>query len=211
MTLKIDNMRPVEHPPLRIENQAFHPVIRLPDSYDVYDFSEGYDPNRTREHEYGIGRYNEKRPCMYGGEQYDADRREIHVGIDIAAPVGEPIYAFFEGSVFQQGLNPLPWDYGPTIITRHSWLGQTVYALIGHLSMESLNRWSIGDTFRAGEQLATVGSQDVNGGWNPHVHFQLSLVRPSTYDIPGVVSDRDRQWALRAFPDPRLVLGPLYE
>ena len=30
------------------------------------------------------------------------------------------------------------------------------------------------------------------------------------HDLPGVVSSRDREQALRVYPDPRLVLGPLY-
>ena len=55
-----------------------------------------------------------------------------------------------------------------------------------------------------------MGTREVNGGWNPHLHFQLSLLEPETHDLPGAVSVADRSWALRAFPDPRLVLGPLY-
>jgi hypothetical protein len=29
-------------------------------------------------------------------------------------------------------------------------------------------------------------------------------------DLPGAVSDADREAALAIYPDPRLVLGPLY-
>ena len=63
---------------------------------------------------------------------------------------------------------------------------------------------------KLGEELATLGDKDVNGGWNPHLHFQLSWIKPVTFDLPGTVNNRDRAAALRAFPDPRLVLGPLY-
>ncbi len=35
-------------------------------------------------------------------------------------------------------------------------------------------------------------------------------VRPETHDMPGVVSPEDREQALRDYPDPRLVLGPIY-
>ncbi|EOD36591.1 hypothetical protein EMIHUDRAFT_226078 [Emiliania huxleyi CCMP1516] len=48
-----------------------------------------------------------------------------------------------------------------------------------------------------------------NGGWPPHVHYQLSMRRPRTHDLPGVVSFDDVTRAQDAFPDPRLVLGPL--
>ena len=108
------------------------------------------------------------------------------------------------------GENALPYDYGPTIITRHTWKAQTIYALHGHLSRESLQIWREGDVFTAGDELATLGTKEVNGGWNPHLHFQLSWIEPLTYDLPGTVNQRHRKPALRAFPDPRRVLGPLY-
>ena len=43
------------------------------------------------------------------------------------------------------------------------------------------------------------------------MHFQLSIEEPSTHDMPGVVSNADHAHALQMFPDPRLVLGDLYE
>ena len=43
------------------------------------------------------------------------------------------------------------------------------------------------------------------------VHFQLSLVEPETHDMPAVVSASQHAAALEQYPDPRTVLGPLYE
>lgn len=194
---------------LRTTGISFVPVIRLPPEYEVYDFTGGYDPNRVLRHPYGVGRYDEVRPGMYEGEQFEGIRN-IHVGIDIGCPAGEPVWAFFSGTVFKLGDNALPYDYGPTIITRHEWLDQEVFALHGHLSRASLTRWSEGDRFEAGEQIAAVGEPHENGGWNPHLHFQLSLIAPTTHDLPGAVSQEQRAQALHDFPDPRLVLGPLY-
>lgn len=201
-------MRP-NPPPLHTDGIHFHPVIPLPKEYEIYDFSEGYDPNRTLSHPYGIGRYDELRPGMYKGEQFEGIRN-IHVGIDIGCPAHTAVNVFFDGTVFKLGNNALPYDYGPTIITRHQWSGQVVYALHGHLSTASLSRWTEGDRLKAGDALATVGESHENGGWNPHLHFQLSLVEPEAHDLPGAVSAEDRDWARRAFPDPRLVLGALY-
>ena len=195
---------------LSVEGIEFGPVIRLPERYEVYDFTAGYDPDRYRSSPYGIGRYNEKRPTMYAGEQYEEPKRDIHIGLDIAAPVGTAVYAFYEGRIAFQGNNDKAYDYGPTIITEHTWLGQTVYALHGHLSRETLSLHRIGDTFDRGDIIGRLGTKAENGGWNPHLHFQLSLVQPTTYDLPGVVSAADREWALKNYPDPRLVLGPLY-
>ena len=40
---------------------------------------------------------------------------------------------------------------------------------------------------------------------------QLSLIPPPSHDMPGVVSRQDIARALDIFPDPLLVLGPLYD
>ena len=206
----LERLRTSDVAPLEVEGVEFHQVIDLPEQLEVYDFTQGYDPHRALTSPYGVGRYDERRPGMYLGEQFTEGQLDVHVGIDLAAPAGEPVHAFYEGTVFSLGDNALPYDYGPTIITRHTWRGQTVYALHGHLSRESLHRWSPGDRFTAGETLGWLGAKAVNGGWNPHLHFQLSLIAPDTHDMPGAVSVADRPWALRVFPDPRLVLGPLY-
>ena len=194
---------------LKTDGIVFGPVVKLPAEYELYDFAGGYDPNRTLTHDYGIGKYDEVRPGMYKGEQFEGVRN-IHVGIDIGTPAGEPVLAFFDGRIFKLGNNDLPYDYGPTIITEHTWLDQRVFALHCHLSTASLSLWKEGDLVRKGDIIAHVGEQHENGGWNPHLHFQLSLIEPETHDLPGAVSAADRQWARRAFPDPRLVLGPLY-
>ena len=82
--------------------------------------------------------------------------------------------------------------------------------MYGHLDAASIEGKRIGQKIEAGEVIAWFGDFDENGGWEPHLHFQLSLVEPETHDLPGVVASEDRERALRDYPDPRLVLGPLY-
>lgn len=187
----------------------FHPVIKLPHAFEVYDFSKGYDPDRTRKSEYGIGKYNEKRPGMYLADFYGGVRN-IHMGIDISAPVGTEIYAFFDGEVFLFGNNSAEGDYGYTLITRQIFEGVELYALHGHLSAGSLENKKVGQKFEKGEVIARVGDKTENGGWNPHLHFQLSYKKPLIPDLPGAVSEKDLDEALKIYPDPRLVLGKLY-
>jgi peptidoglycan LD-endopeptidase LytH len=191
------------------DESTFHPVIQLPAEYEIYDFTQGYDPDRTLSHPYGIGRYDEHRPGMYEGEQFEGIRN-IHMGIDIGCPAGEPVYAFSAGTIHKLGDNAIPYDYGPTLITRHQVGDDVLYALHGHLSRSCLDQWSEGDHFEAGQVLAHVGEKHENGGWNPHLHFQLSRIEPKTHDMPGAVSQADRVQALVDYPDPRLVLGPIY-
>lgn len=194
---------------LDLQGHVFAPVIRLPEGYEVYDFTSGYDPGRELASPYGVGRYDEKRRGVYTTELF-AGQRDIHVGVDLAAPVGEAVHAFFDGTVHRFGNNPAPGDYGYTLITEHQLGGRTVWALHGHLSARSIDGRFEGQRVSRGEVIAWVGDRHENGGWNPHLHFQLSLVRPEVADLPGAVSDADREAALAIYPDPRLVLGPLY-
>ncbi len=187
----------------------FHPVIQLPQDYEVYDFTAGYDENRQRSSPYGVGKYNERRKGMYMSELF-ANRRDIHVGIDLAGPLGEPVHAFFAGRILHLGYNSAPGDYGYTLVTEHELNDQILYALFGHLSAASLQDKSPGQSFAKGEVIAWLGDKNENGGWNPHVHFQLSLVRPTGPDLPGAVNEANLQEALKIYPDPRLVLGPIY-
>lgn len=211
----------------------FHPVINLPAEYTVNDFTKGYDENRERKHEFDIGRYNEKRPGMYSTEVFQ-NIRDIHMGIDIGGPVGTPVHSFWEGTVYSFGYNSAEGDYGHTVIIKHVLDGVELYALHGHLSAASIAGKVYDQPIQAGEILGWIGDRHENGGWNPHLHFQLSLLPPGeeslpgatepylivskeqalrgerSFDIPGVVSDTDHESALRIYLDPRLVMGPIY-
>ena len=190
---------------------VYHPVIFLPEDYEVYDFSSGYDPERTLSSPFGIGKYNEHRPGMYKGELFEEDQRTVHLGIDIGAPIGCPVHAFTKGIVFKQGYNPLPWDYGATIVTKHVIDGRDIYALHGHLSKHSLSLRNEGESFNRGDVIAYLGDKTENGGWNSHLHFQLCWSPPPNADMPGVTSLRERERALLKYPDPKMILGKLYD
>ncbi len=194
---------------LDVQGLEFHPVIRLPADYEVYDFTQGYDPARSMLSRYGVGKFDEVRVGMYTSELFQGERN-IHMGIDLAAPAGEPVYAFAAGEVFLFAYNAAEGDYGYTLITKHVLKDVEVYALHGHLAKRSLDGKVVGQRFPAGEVIAWLGEKHENGGWNPHLHFQLSLQRPEVCDMPGAVSAAQRADALRIYPDPRLVLGPLY-
>jgi len=193
-------------------NRPLHPVVRLPTqpgAVEVFDFTRGYDRERARP-DYGIGRYDEKRPGMYDAALFAEGARDVHMGVDIGAPAGTEVYAFDDGEVFLFGDNEAPGDYGPTLVTRHDFDGRPLYVLLGHLARRSLEGKRIGARFARGEVLGWVGEAHENGGWNPHVHVQLAWHAPERADLPGVVSEADRERAREAYPDPRLILGPLY-
>lgn len=187
--------------------EDYHPVVYLPDDYEVRDFTNGdYSPS---EYEFDIGRYDELRPGMYSTDLF-SDGRFLHIGIDIGAPVGTPCMAFDDGEISHFGYNPDDGDYGYVVITKHIIDGRSVWALYGHLSSKSVENKEIGQKISKGEVICWMGDKHENGGWESHLHFQLSLNEPETHDMPGVVSPDIRELALKDYPDPRLVLGPIY-
>jgi len=192
-----------------ILGECFSMIIDLPENISVHDFSS-QNKGKKISSPYSIGKYNEKRPNMYSGALFEDTGRYIHMGIDIGAPIGTPVKSFFNGEIYLFKYNGYELDYGYTIITKHILNNQSVYALYGHLSKVSIQDKQIGQQINSGDVLGYIGSEKENGGWHPHVHFQLSLIEPKECDLPGVVSDKNHDLALKVFPDPRLVLGQIY-
>ena len=189
-------------------SQKYHPVVLLPEDVQVLDLSTEAGMEAHRTSPFTIGRYNEVR-CIYTQAMFGGVRN-VHVGIDLGAPAGTPVHAFTDCLIHKMGVNSQAGDYGPTLVTEQFVDGERIWALFGHLSLGSLKGRSVGQKLQRGEVLGWIGNETENGGWPPHVHFQLSRVAPVGHDMPGVVTGADRDAALRDFPDPRWVLGPIY-
>ena len=188
-------------------SESFHPVVNLPDKYKILDLTKG--SWNSDKNEFSIGKYDEYRPNVYTTNLFE-ENRNIHVGIDIGGPVGTPCMAFMDGIIHNFGYNQEAGDYGNVVITEHKIMGKKFWSLYGHLDSESILNKVEGQLVKKGEIIGHFGSKQENGGWEPHLHFQLSLIEPITHDLPGVVAPEDRLQALQDYPDPRLILGPLY-
>ena len=204
LTYKVVPME--ESKPLDFQGYNFHFIVDLPELYHVHDFTNGIE---TSPHEYSVGKYDENRKGLYESELFEGERTH-HVGIDIGGPVGTPVFAFYRGKIFDKKYLPSEGDYGNVIIMEHNFNGTKLWALYGHLSSESLKNIKVGDAVETGQLIGWLGDKHENGGWEPHVHFQLSLEEPLNCDLPGVVKPSERELAIKKYPDPRLVLGPLY-
>lgn len=138
------------------------------------------------------GGYLEKRN-LYKHSSYFASEnhndRNIHLGIDFWCPAGSPVVAPLNGTVHSFNNNINPGDYGPTILLKHELGDKLVYTLYGHLSIESLAILSEGQPIQKGETIAFLGDHTVNGGYSPHLHFQVMLALDNNVgDYPGVCS-----------------------
>jgi murein DD-endopeptidase MepM/ murein hydrolase activator NlpD len=184
-------------------------VVEILEQPLILDLSRSSSNNPAERTTWTIGRYDEVRPDLYTTPLFGGVRN-VHMGLDIGGPVGTAVMAFAAGEVSHFGYNAAAGDYGHTVITKHCLDDVNLWALHGHLDAASTANKQEGQVVHAGETIGWFGAKNENGGWEPHLHFQLSFKEPTTYDLPGVVSEQDRPQALLDFPDPRLILGPLY-
>ena len=150
----------------------------------MYDGSEDFEKDSrhlrdsmlAHQASWGIGRYLEPRIC-YSGPQYVGPYgvRSIHLGVDVFAKAGTEVCSPLDGVVYGFADNSGRLDYGPTIVVQHSagQDGPVFYTLYGHLSRSSLGQIGVGDAVKAGDTLGSIGNADENGGWPPHLHFQV--------------------------------------
>lgn len=172
------------------------------------------DPLRTiirTDADIGIGRYDEPR-LIYGGDQYSSagnETRTVHIATDLIVRSGTPVYAIYDGTIHSFQDNDKPLDNGPTIIIEHKTTpeGPSFYILYAHLSRESLSGLEIGKQVKKGEQIGTVGVYPENGGWPPHLHFQLIAdMMGLKGDFFGVAPPSKRNIWLSICPDSNLIL-----
>ncbi|MCG3159570.1 MAG: Acetylornithine/succinyldiaminopimelate aminotransferase [Acidobacteria bacterium] len=162
----------------------------------------------------GAGRYDEARllytsPLFASGGALTDEQRAVHLGVDLFVEAGTPIYAPIEGEIHASARNDAPLDYGHVIILKHRTPdNHTFYTLYGHLSAASLEGLSVGRQVAKGEKIATTGSPNENGGWTPHLHFQLITdLLHQDCDFPGVCRASQRELWRGFSPDPNLILG----
>ncbi len=161
----------------------------------------------------GIGRYGEVRQFYASGifkiPGNDAPEwRSVHLGTDLFVKAGSPVYAPLDGVVHSFGDNEGHLDYGPTVILEHRVSdGPTFYTLYGHLSRDSLVGLTEGARIKKGQKIGAVGRFKENGGWPPHLHFQIITdLFGRRGDFPGVAPPSQNDLWLSLCPDPSLIL-----
>jgi len=161
-----------------------------------------------------VGFYAEPRLIYTGaafrnGPYGASDRRTVHLGIDAFAPAGRRVLAPMAGTVEAVTNRAERFDYGGVVILRHETdAGDTFFTLYGHLNPDVTDRLTTGQSIAAGQVFATLGEPHQNGGWAPHLHFQLALTTSGFgHDWPGVANpDEIDLWAAIC-PNPAALLN----
>lgn len=215
-----------------LESSSPGPVIDTPLEGPVFDLSVGttefdgtLDPTDAarwtgpfRERleaegtELAFGRYLEPRIC-YQAEHFKSlgvgpeRQRTIHLGVDLFAPAGTVVRAPYPATVVSVRDNDAPLDYGPTVILEHEADGQPFWTLYGHLARPVVESLAAGDTLEAGQLVGHLGTVTENGGWPPHLHFQVYADDfDAVGNLPGVAfASQHSVWA-SVSPNPELIL-----
>jgi 4-aminobutyrate aminotransferase-like enzyme/Ser/Thr protein kinase RdoA (MazF antagonist) len=162
----------------------------------------------------GVGRYGEARllysSALFGSETATTEeRRTIHLGLDLFVEPGTPVCAPCDGVVHLLAENTAALDYGPLVILRHPIPdGEEFFTLYGHLTRETLRSLKPGQAIAKNETFAQVGTIHENGGWPPHLHFQVILdLLDRGAEFPGVARASEQVIWEQLSPDPNLLLG----
>lgn len=145
-------------------------------------------------HQLLVGGYGEARP-IYTTDAFKIstnegyEHRTIHIGIDFWIKAQTPVHAVEDGVIFGCFNNDHPKDYGPTLILKHQVQDLVFYTLHGHLTQTSLADKYVGQVIKKGQKIGEIGAFTENGGWAPHLHFQVILdMMGYQHDFIGVSS-----------------------
>lgn len=90
-----------------------------------------------------------------------------HRGIDLAGPLGTPLYAAREGKVIAAG--PAS-GFGNWIVIQHEVDGKRVDTVYGHMAANGV-LVRRGDEVKAGQMIGRIGNEGQSTG--PHLHFEV--------------------------------------
>jgi len=103
--------------------------------------------------------------------------RYPHAGIDLAVPIGTPVFAAMDGRVSRAGTNAITGRTGIGAFLDHEGNRNTYY---GHLSRLLVK---VGEMVKAGQQIALSGNTGNSSG--PHLHWETwtggKAVNPAPY------------------------------
>ncbi|WP_331723004.1 M23 family metallopeptidase [Nocardia sp. NBC_00511] len=106
-------------------------------------------------------------PAVFTVSDVFGARGGTHLGVDMAAPEGTPIYAAMDGTVAASGAAS---GFGDWIVLDHNIDGQIWSTVYGHMYEKDL-LVAVGDQVKAGQQISRVGTNGESTG--PHLHFEV--------------------------------------
>ena len=177
---------------------------------DIYSFEKKINQNLFSTY---YGGYLETR-AVYDSYDYEKltdrgfENRTTHLGIDFWVEQKTSVHSIDDGIIKIITNDKTIKGYGGLIIIEHTIEDLNYYSLYGHLSDQKKSKFNIGDLVSKGEKIAEIGSPKENGGWSPHLHFQIMLtILDYENDFPGVCLQNEKEVWSSICPNPSLVLN----
>ncbi len=157
------------------------------------------------------GGYLEPR-SVYTSVEYETmgnngkNSRTTHIGIDFWLPEGTAVHTLMDGEVVVACNDSGYKEYGGLVILKHITQDFEFYTLYGHLSVASALKLKVGQSLKKGMRIGLLGNSNENGGWSPHLHFQLMLsLLGNDKDFPGVVHHTELDTWKSICPNPNVL------
>jgi len=140
---------------------------------DQKGFQQVLDEMMGSEYSWGVSPYLERRDTLLGDcPQMVAEKRFIHLGLDVIVSLGTPLHAPLDAVVADSGYESGEGNYGGYVLLKHeSPYFETFYSFYGHLCRDRLP--AAGKAFPAGAAFAETGDFHENGNWFLHTHIQV--------------------------------------
>ncbi|QPC90579.1 aminotransferase class III-fold pyridoxal phosphate-dependent enzyme [Mesorhizobium sp. INR15] len=161
----------------------------------------------------GIGPWGEERTVytsdIFWSRFVEGARRGHHLGLDLFMPAGTRLYTPLAATVRSVEIEEDPLGYGGLVALEHAPPGCPPFVTLwGHLAHEASRRLKPGDRLEAGALVGEMGTATENGGWAPHLHFQISTdAKLAARDILGVGEERYLDVWKELFPDAAELAG----
>ncbi|MGF7005572.1 aminotransferase class III-fold pyridoxal phosphate-dependent enzyme [Aminobacter sp. BE322] len=161
----------------------------------------------------GIGPWGEARTVytsdIFWSRFVEGARRIHHLGLDLFMPAATRVYTPLAATVKSVEIEEDPLGYGCLIALEHAPEGCPPFVTLwGHMAHEAMARLKPGDKLAAGALVGEMGAPAENGGWAPHLHFQISTDPDlAARDILGVGEARYLDVWAELFPDAAALAG----
>jgi hypothetical protein len=169
------------------------PLLKGIDVRDQQELQRILEEKMGSRFHWGVAPYLEHRRMLLADcPQMVAERRFIHLGLDVIVAVGRPLHAPLKASVVTSGYESGEGNYGGYVLLEHeSPYFETFYSFYGHLRKDRLP--AAGDNFRVGDAFAETGDFHDNGNWFYHTHIQVITQKglEMGYLHKGYCSDED--------------------
>lgn len=165
-------------------------IFKIFKSYSLQEFEEYFNSLMQKSNtNFLIGKYGEDRKKLFenfGIERFTKNGKTLHAGIDIFMPVSSKVLLPVDAKLIESKKDPETGGYGHYLIYECN----KAFLLFGHI--EPQVNLTVGEMKNKGEIIAKLANIQDNGGYLPHLHFQV-LKKDIIINTDGYVNNKNLQ------------------